>query len=80
MEDRKLKINKNLFLELLETKKEDIIVEEIVPNTYIQIGFASEYSENLKNEFRRIFDFFDIEIDEEEGFARFMRKFRGKKK
>lgn len=68
MEDRKLKINKNLFLELLETKKEDIIVEEIVPNTYIQIGFATEYSEDLKNEFKRIFDFFDIEIDEEEGF------------
>lgn len=61
-----LTINKNLFLELLTIPKEKISVDWIVPDEYIQVGFEVEYSKELQEEMKRLFDFYDCEIDEEE--------------
>lgn len=65
---KKLTLNKNLFLELLNIPKENIIIETIIPNEYIQIGFATKYSSNLEREMGKIFNFYDVEVDFEEGF------------
>lgn len=65
--DKQFVVKEEVIAHLLAINEEQVSVSW-VNDDWLQIGFEMEYSKIVEEEFKRIFDFYDIPLDEDEEF------------